>query len=224
MPRRIAAVACCLALIAAQALASGAIYVRRSELPPAIAKQHTCVGPKAQTTMLPRPLDAGRLSIFVIGCPLGAPDVSTFETKAEPGATDDGFASLAYYVAADARGRGARRIVFPYPRPDGSVLKADAVPALLDPGWSTRAQTSAMTGVAYLNSLPPKSPRGAFMLLGQFAPADRPQRERVIAIWLVQNGAARLIYWAETSEKLRGESPVWIYPKYEVVVDERPER
>jgi hypothetical protein len=224
MPRRTAAIACCLALIAAQALASGPVYVRRNELPPAIARLHTCVPPKARTTMLPRPLDAGRLSVFVIGCPLGAPGVTTFETRAAPGATDDGFSSLAYYVAAGARGRGAKRIVFPYPRPDGSVLKADTVPALLDPGWSTRLQTSTMTGAAYLGPLPPKSPRGAFMLLGQFAPADRPQRERVIAIWLVENAAARLIYWAETSERLGGKSPAWIYPKYEVVVDERPER
>jgi hypothetical protein len=112
----------------------------------------------------------------------------------------------------------------PYPRPDGTVLKADAVPALLDPGWSTRAQTSAMTGTAYFDPNRRKLPRGTFMLMGQFAPADRPQRERVVAIWLVTNALARLIYWAETSERLRGESPAWIYPKYEVVLDERPEK
>jgi hypothetical protein len=223
MPRGIAVIAVLIVVAAAQARASGPIYVNRNAVPLPIAKLHTCVAPKARTTMLPRPLGAGRLSIFVIGCPLGAPGVTTFQTKAEPGAIDDGFASLAYYVATDARGRGAKRIVFPYPRPDGTVLKADAVPALLDPGWSTRADTSAMTGAAYLASRS-NFPRGAFMLLGQFAPADRPQRERVIAIWLVERGAAaRLIYWAETSEKLRGDSPAWIYPKYEVVVDERPE-
>src|SRR5690348_13974823 len=99
MSRLIALIAVCsLGAGVLQALASGPVYVNRNELPPAIARQHTCVAPKSRATMLPRPLDAGRWSVFVIGCPLGAPGVTTFETRAEPGAPDDGFSSLAYYV------------------------------------------------------------------------------------------------------------------------------
>ncbi len=226
MPRGATALAFTLvSAIAAQALAAGPVYVRRNELPRTIARLHTCVVPDGRTTMLPRPTRVGGAVLFVIACPLHAPDVATFAAQGDDaGGADDGFSSLAYYVAADASGRGVKRLVFLYPRPDGTEFKADALPVLLEPGWSAHAHTSAMTGAAFLDPQRQKFPPGAFMLMGEFAPADRPHRASVIAIWLITNGAASLIYWAETSERLRGEYPAWQYPRYEVVLDRRPER
>jgi hypothetical protein len=41
---------------------------------------------------------------------------------------------------------------------------------------------------------------------------------------VTKRGPAALIYWAETTEELRGENPHYIYPQYVTVIDRRPER
>jgi hypothetical protein len=221
MPRAAAFALPLILALAAPAPAGGPIEAPRSRLPGAIAKLHTCVPPNGKAQRLPDPIKVGRAAMFVVGCAPGALGVSTFALRGE--AADDGFSRLAFYLAADARGRDARRLVFPYLHPDGRESMFDTLPVLPTAGWSKRSQTGSATGVAFLDPNRTAYPPGAFMLMANFPPADRPHRENAAAIWLVRNGKVSLVHWAETSERLRGEAPYWQYPRYEVVLDRRPE-
>ena len=42
------------------------------------------------------------------------------------------------------------------------------------------------------------------------------------AMWLVKNGKAELIYWAETTEERKPDMPAHMAPAYKVVIDKRP--
>jgi hypothetical protein len=217
-----------LAAPAAPAFAGGYVYVHRHELPAAIGKQHTCIGPRARTIMLPTSSHAGSQRLFTVACPVAAKTVVTFATRpdhpdATPQADGDEEGPLAYYLADDARGRNAKRLAFPYPRPDGTMLTADALPLSLDIGWSSRANTSTGNNLGFLDPMRSKYPRGEFMLQGRFKPADRPDVEWVVAMWHVTNGNVSLAYWAEQTEKLPPDAPTWKH-RYTIVIDKRPEK
>jgi hypothetical protein len=214
-----------LALGATPALASGPVYVNRHELPPAIARLHTCVPPRGETSMLPQPWRvAGVGAIFVIACPPRAPNVTSFAVRPFEPVPNEPVGHDAFYLARDAKGTGAIRLKFPVPRADRSTLTADALPTLPNLGWSTRANTSIIHGIAYLD-LTRSNPPGAFHLQAAFRPADRPEIEAMTLIWRGgRDGKLSLIYWAETTEKQIGEPPNAKYPRYDVKLDLRPDR
>jgi len=150
-------------------------------------------------------------------------DDSGYVRKPDEG--PDQFQSTVYYLADDARGRNARRLVLPYPRADGTILMTDAFDEKLDIGWSTRANTSPASGVAYLDLTGAAIyPPGEFMIATRIAPADRPDIKNAVAMWRIRNGKAALIYWAETRETLPKDAPSHQSPPYKIVLDKRPER
>jgi hypothetical protein len=229
--RRTAATVTAIALLAglaAPAFAGGYVYVHRYQLPRDIGRLHTCIAPRQRTIMMPDQVRLGRTArLFEIGCPANAKNVVTFETRAEspnaPKMADEESGPLAYYFADNVRGRNARRLLFPYPKPDGTTLTADAMPLSLDAGWSTRANTSTANNLGFLDPMRGDTPRGEFMLAGRFMPADRPQVEEVFAIWHVKDGRVSLAYWAERTEKAPKDAPSWQL-RYTIVTDNRPQR
>lgn len=220
--RRRAVLALAVAALAALALpaqAAGPVEVRRDRLPKAIAKLHDCVPPRGVTEMDPTPVVIDRRNVlFSAACPVDGPGVVAVAAK-EPFAKND-----ALYLARDRKGTGAKRLTLPYPRPDGSIVQINVVPDQASAGWSTRAHTSKLTDAAFFDMQKRTLPKDEFHLSIGFAPADRPHLKNVLAIWHVKNGEATLIYWAETTEQLRGENPHYIYPKYVTVLDKRPEK
>jgi hypothetical protein len=204
----------------AAAVAGGPIEIRHSELPKPIAKLHTCVPKTGTVQMNPLPAKAGNSGVVIsVGCPLDGPDVAAIASQHQWQQE----LHQALYLARGKTGIGARRLTFPYPKPDGTQTVVNVLPVTPSIGWTTRAQTSKLNGAAFLDMQKPSLPAGAFHMVLQFAPADRPELKGVIAVWLVERGASSLIYWAETTEVLRGENPHWIYPQYKVKLDKRPE-
>jgi hypothetical protein len=206
-----------LALAAAAAQAAGPIEVRRDKLPKAIARLHACVPARGMTEMDPTPVVIDRRNVlFSVACPVNGPGVVAVATR-EAFAMHD-----ALYLARNKKGAGAKRLVLPYPKPDGSEIRINVVPEQASVGWSTREHTSKLTGAAFFDLQERTFPKGEFHLSIGFTPADRPHLKNAMAIWHVRKGAATLIYWAETTEGLKGEYPHFIYPKYVTVLDKRP--
>lgn len=203
------------------AAAGGPIELRREELPKPIAKLHNCVGMKDGVHWRETPERAGSAGlVFTASCPLGVPGVSAIASQKVYQQEQQ----LALYLTRNAAGAGARRLEFMYPKPDGSDVAINVLPMTPSIGWSTKEQTSKLYQAAYLDHR--RTLRGGeFHLLMQFSPADRPHLKSVIAVWHVKrSGPADLIYWAETTEVLRGENPHYIYPQYVTVLDRRPDK
>ena len=205
--------------LALPALAAGPIEIRRDKLPKEIARLHTCVPARGVTEMDPTPTVIDRRNVlFAVACPADGPGVVAVATK-EAFAKHD-----ALYLARNKKGTGAKRLILPYPRPDGSIVQINVVPEQASVGWSTREHTSKLTGAAFFDMQERKFPKGEFHLSIGFAPTDRPHLKNAMAIWHVKNGDATLIYWAETTEALKGDTPHFTYPKYVTVLDQRPEK
>jgi hypothetical protein len=194
---------------APQAFAGGPVYAHRYELPRAIAKLHTCIGPRQRTLLYPNQWRVGKQRVIQVGCPEHAPNVTQLPHRDDNGTVrkadddPDDFHSSVYYLADDVRGRNAKRLVLPVPRADGTTLMADAFFKELSPGWSTREETSIASGLAYFDLTGRKEyPPGEFMVRTRLVPPDRPEIKNATAIWRVTNGKAELIYWAETKETL----------------------
>ncbi|MBR1121745.1 hypothetical protein JQ628_09510 [Bradyrhizobium lablabi] len=214
-----------------QAFAGGPVYTYRHELPPAIARLHSCIGPHQRTLRDPEPWHVGKRRMFRVGCPENAPDINRLPHRDDTGHVrkpdddPDHFQSMVYYLADDARGRHARRLVLPYPRADGTMLMTDAFDEELDIGWSSRANTSLASGLAYLDLTGTAiQPPGEFMVATRIVPVDRPEIKNVFAMWRVRKDKAELIYWAETRETLPKDAPSHQSPPYEIVLDKRPGR
>ena len=73
------------AALAKPALAGGPIYAYLRDLPPPIAKLHTCIGPKDRTLRDPNTWRVGKQFVFQIGCPENAPNITVM-----PGRDDSG--------------------------------------------------------------------------------------------------------------------------------------
>ena len=201
---------------ATSALAGGPVPVRRDDLPKPIARLHTCVPAGASTQWRPTPERAGNAGVIItVSCPIDGPGVV-------PVKRPTAWPQLAYYLARGPSGIGAKRLTFPYLNPDGSVTTVNTLPIVPTIGWSTQTDNSARDGSATFGlQAPPAAEQRV-----PHPPAVRarrpPQLVRVRAIWLVENGETSLIYWAETTEMLRGHAPDWIHPRYTVVLDRRP--
>jgi len=212
--------------------AGGPIYAYLRDLPPPVAKLHTCIGPKDRTLRDPNAWRVGNKQfIFQIGCPENAPNVTVMPGRDDtarvrkPDDDPDNYQSNVYYLADDARGRNARRLTLPLPRANGTTLMVDAFRNEITPGWSTREETSMATGLAYFDLTGKKKyPPGEFMIGTSIVPLDRPEIKNVSAIWRVTNGKAELIYWAETTEAREPDMPAPMAPPYKVVIDKRPEK
>lgn len=212
--------------------AGGPVYAYLRDLPPPIAKLHTCIGPKERTLRDPNTWRVGKAQfMFQVGCPENAPHITVMPSRDDAGrvrkADDDPdmYQSNVYYLADDARGRNARRLVLPLPRADGTTLMVDAFRREISPGWSTREDTSMATGLAYLELTGKRRyPPGEFMIATSLVPIDRPEIKEVSAIWRVTGGKAALIYWAETTEARTPDMPADKAPPYRVVIDKRPEK
>jgi hypothetical protein len=216
---------------AAPVRAGGPIYAYLKDLPRPIARLHTCIGPRDRTLRNPDTWRVGKQHVFEIGCPENAPNVTLLPSRDDsgyvrkPGDDPDNFQSTVYYLADDARGRNARRLVLPVPRADGTTIMADAFREEVGPGWSTREETSMASGLAYFDVTGRKKyPPGEFMVGTRIAPPDRPEIKNVQAIWRVKNGKAELIYWAETRETRPKDAPAHVTPPYTIVLDKRPEK
>jgi hypothetical protein len=228
---RIAPILVGLMALSSQAFASGPIYTYRYELPPAIARLHTCIGPRQRTLRYPDLWRVGKRRMFRIGCPENAPNITRLPHRDDSGYVrkpdddPDQFQSTVYYLADNERGRNAKRLVLPYPRADGTTLMADAFDEELNIGWSARANTSLASGVAYLDLTGTAIyPPGEFMIATRIVPADRPEIKNVFAMWRIKGDKAELIYWAETRETLPKDAPSHQSPPYTIVLDKRPER
>jgi hypothetical protein len=217
--------------LSSQAFASGPIYTYRYELPPPIARLHTCIGPRQRTVRYPDLWRVGKRRMFRIGCPENAPNITRLPHRDEsvyvrkPDDDPDQFHSTVYYLADNERGRNAKRLVLPYPRADGTTLMTDAFDEELDIGWSARANTSPASGIAYFDLTGTAIyPPGEFMIATRIVPADRPEIKNVVAMWRVKGDKAELIYWAETRETPPKDAPPHRLPAYTIVLDKRPER
>lgn len=218
MTLRCAFVAALIAAFAPPALAGGPVEIHRDELPKPIARLHTCVPIGAMTSWRPTPERAGNAGvIFSVSCPIEGPGVAGM-TLQRPRS------QLALYLARGSNGVGARRLTFPYLNPDGSTTTLNVLPRVPSVGWTTKQHTSERYGgLAVFDRERFRLPNNVFHLSINFAPADRPHLTDVIAIWLAEAGETRLIYWAETAGKLRGREPDWVFPRYQTVLDLRPE-
>ena len=228
---RIAPILAGLTALSSQAFAGGPVYTYRYALPPAIAELHTCIGPRQRTLLYPDLSHVGKRRIYRVGCPENAPNITRLPHRNESGYVrkpdddPDQFQSTVYYLADNARGGNAKRLVLPYPRADGTTLMADAFDEELDIGWSARANTSLASGVAYLGLTGTAIyPPGEFMIATRIVPADRPEIKSVFAMWRVKGDRAELIYWAETRETLPKDAPSHQSPPYTIVLDKRPEK
>ena len=215
----------------APARAGGPVYAWLKDLPPPIARLHTCIGPRQRTLLDPNPWHVGRQRIFAVGCPENAPNITLMPSRDDSGAVrkpdddPDNIQSTVYYLADDARGRNARRIVLRLKRPDGTTVEADAFRDELTTGWSTREETSTASGLAYFDvNGRKKPPPGEFMVSVRALPPERPEVKNVVAFWHVKNGIGELIYWAETKETPAKDAPPHQTPPYPVVLDKRPEK
>jgi hypothetical protein len=213
------------------ARAGGPVYAWLKDLPPPIAKLHTCIGPRQRTLLDPNPRHVGRRRIFAVGCPENAPNITLMLSRDDSGTVrkpdddPDNFQSTVYYLADDARGRNARRIVLRHKRPDGTTVLADAFRDELTTGWSTREETSMASGLAFFDVTGRrKPPPGEFMVSVRALPPERPEIKNVVAYWHVKNGTGELIYWAETAEDPPKDGPPHRLPPYKVVLDKRPEK
>jgi hypothetical protein len=220
-----------LTALSPQAFGGGPIYTYRHELPPTIARLHTCIGPRDRTLRDPNLWHVGKRRIYRVGCPENAPGITRLPHRDDSGYVrkpdddPDEFQSTVYYLADDARGRNAKRLVLPYPRADGTTLMTDAFDETLDMGWSARPNTSLASGVAYLDLTGTAIyPPGEFMVATRLVPADRPEIKNVFAMWRVRGDKAELIYWAETRETLPKDAPSHQSPPYTIVLDKRPEK
>jgi hypothetical protein len=213
------------------ARAGGPIYASLKDLPRPIAKMHTCIGPRDRTLLYPDAWHVGRQRIFRVGCPESAPNVTVLPRRDDSGYVrkpdddPDDFQSTVYYLADDARGRNARRLVLPYTHADGTTIMADAFQDGLTTGWSTREDTSTASGLAYFDvAARRKYPPGEFMIAAHIVPVDRPDIKNVKVIWRVKNGKAEMIYRAETKETRPKDAPAHVTPPYTIVLDKRPEK
>jgi hypothetical protein len=204
----------------APAGASGPIEVRRDKLPKPIARVHTCVKMDGRVEYDPAPMLADSSGfIFTVSCPASGEGVQESQS-AEPVHQQQ---DLVLYLARDEAGTGARRLSFSYLLADGREATINIARSAPSIGWSTRAQTSKLNGAAFFDMQRRRLPLGEFHLTMKFRPIDRPHVKDVIAAWHVtRRGDTKLIYWAETTEELRGEYPHWIYPQYTIVLDNRP--
>jgi hypothetical protein len=196
---------------------AGPVPVRRDDLPKPIARLHTCVSRDGWTQYRPTPERAGNAGvILLVNCPPGGTDVAEMKLRhPRP--------QLAYYLSRGVSGVGARRLTFPYLNPDGSMTTLNVLPRVPAIGWTTRAHNSERHGgLAVFDRDRLRLPNNAFHLSVHFAPGDRPHVTDVAAIWQVEHGEARLIYWAETGDKLRGLTGEDIRPQYRTVLDRRP--
>ena len=198
-------------------LAGGPVPVLRDDLPKAIARLHTCVPPGAMTQWRPAPERAGNAGVvFSVSCPLDGPGVVPVK-NGRP------WPQLAIYLARGKSGIGARRLTFPYLNPDGEMTEVNVLPVVPAIGWTTKAHNSARDGAARFDRNRIRLPNNAFHILENFKPDDRPEIANVMAIWQVENQQTSLIYWAETTQTLRGREPGLILPQYKTVLDRRPE-
>ena len=206
----------------APAFASGPIEVRRAELAKPIMRLHICVKPGDTVETSAEPTPVGRSGVlFEVSCPLDGEGVLAPPSAVTP--TQDQHVAL--YLARNKAGADARRLSFDYPQANGQGTRINVVPAMPSVGWSTREHTSKLNGAAFFDMQRAHLPSSEFHLMVSFKPSDRPDVKGVVAIWRVTaRGDTSLIYWAETTEQLRGESPHWIYPQYKAVLDRRPER
>jgi hypothetical protein len=180
---------------ATPALAGGPVEILREDLPKPIAKLHTCLPPGGMTSWRPTPERAGNAGVVIsVSCPI------------------------------EGSGVGARRLTFPYLNPDGSMTTLNVLPRVPTIGWTTKGSVDKRYGnLGVFDRDRWRRPNNAFHLSINFAPADRPHLTNVIAVWQIDNGEISLIYWAETTETLRGREPNWTYPQYKTVLDLRPE-
>ena len=89
-----------------------------------------------------------------------------------------------------------------------------AVPRVPTIGWTTKANFDKRYGnLGVFDRDRWRLLNNAFHLGINFAPADRPHIANVIAVWQIENGETRLIYWAETTETLRGREPDAVRPR-----------
>ncbi len=218
------------AAVATPAFAGGPIYAYLRDLPPPIAKLHTCIRPRQRTLFYEDTWRVGKQFVFRVGCPENAPNITVmpgpydFGRARQPDDDPDHYQSTVYYLADDARGRNARRLVLPVPRADGTTLMVDAFVEEVSPGWSAREDTSMASGLAYFDIAGRrKYPPGEFMVMTVIPPAGRPEVKGAFGIWRVTNGKAALIYHAETTETLPKDAPVHARPRYTIVLDQRPE-
>ena len=92
-----------------QAFASGPIYTYRYELPPAIARLHTCVGMHQRILRYPDLWHFGKRRMFRVGCPENAPNINRLPHRDDSGYIrklddyPDQFQSTVYYLADNAR-------------------------------------------------------------------------------------------------------------------------
>ena len=199
-------------------LAGGPVEIVREDLPGPIARLHTCVPISAITSWRPTPERAGNAGVVIsVSCPAESPGVVEMKLQHPR-------SQLAMYLARAANGVGAKRLTFPYLNPDGSMTTLNVLPRVPTIGWTTKGSVDKRYGnLGVFDRDRWRLPNNAFHLGINFAPADRPHIANVIAVWQIENGETRLIYWAETTETLRGREPNLVYPQYKTKLDQRPE-
>ena len=131
--------------------------------------------------------------LFVVSCPAARGKLTPF----------------AVYVAADAQGKGAKRISFEFLAPDGSTSSLNEL-------FSVAPAREAYTATG--DPTPNTHSRGETpWITGAWGPEDRPGVCAVSAIWRLSADKAELMLWEEAKD-----CPKNALPKYETKVDKKP--
>ena len=113
------------------------------------------------------------------------------------------------YVAADSRGKAAKRIKFEALAPDGSATAVDEL-------YSVAPAREAYTVTG--DPMPNMQTRGETpWITGAWSPEDRPGVCAVSAIWRLSADKAELALWEEAKDCPKGAAP-----KYEAKLDKKP--
>ena len=141
---RIAPIVVELMALSSQAFAGGPIYTHRYELPPAIARLHTCIGPRQRTLRYPDPWRVGKRRMFRIGCPENARDITRLPHRDESGHVrkpddDPDQFKVPSTISPTTRAAAMQSGLCCPIRSDGTKMMTDAFDEELDVGWRARA-------------------------------------------------------------------------------------
>jgi hypothetical protein len=161
------------------------------KLPKPLRDLHVCAMPQDKVE-----LDSERYAksvVFFISCPAA-------RGKLTP---------TAVYVARDAKGTAAKRVMFAALAPDGGEAKLETLYSVTPAREAYTKQGDPQPHRHIKNDTP--------WLVGAWAPEDRPGVCAVAAQWRLQDDKAELYLWEEAKE-----CPKDALPKYEAKADKKP--
>ncbi len=161
-------------------------------LPGPIVALHNCAPVKDRVSLVQETY--AKSVLFFVSCP-----------AKERG----GYELQAVYEARDAKGAGARRVIFEVPGADGALASVDAIPSAI-PAREAYFETVEERKLVRVRNAPA-------WITGAWRPDDREGVCSAVGHWRVEGGKAELWLWEEARE-----CPKDAAPKYETKIDKKP--